>query len=426
MAFINGIVRTDSNLNVFGLKAETGRWIFVAVGFIINICLGTVYSYSIFKTPLQQLLSIGSTQGNLPFIFVMVVAASGATITGKLLLKHDPKIICTIGGLLVGLGYILSGLLPRIMPNIWTLVLTYSLINGLGVAFAYGVPIAVVNRWFPDKRGLAIGITLAGFGGSPFVTANIATPMIANSGPLATFLLLGAVFLVIVAVLSQFMSFPPEGWQPYSKSVNTQVKDTSVNFTKKQMVKTASFKGLFLTYTIGSLVGLLAIGIASPVGVELAHLDVLTAGTLVGVFALFNAGGRTVFGWLTDKITPRWTAVISLSLMVVVSLLMVLIPTTVSLYVICFCVFWLCYGGWLALAPVSTTIYFGPKYYTENYGILFLGNGLGCVLGNLISGQSKDIFGNYTIAFIITAGLALIGVILSFIMLKPPRTRPQV
>jgi OFA family oxalate/formate antiporter-like MFS transporter len=208
----------------------------------------------------------------------------------------------------------------------------------------------------------------------------------------------------------------PSGWKPAAGAVS------AADFDAGQMVKTSTFWGIFLCYTIGCLAGLMAIGISKPVGSEIIKIAGETAATLVGVFAIFNALGRPLFGALTDKITPRWAAVLNLCLILAVSAMMLAAGEgTVSLYVAGFIGFWLCLGGWLAIAPTATATFFGIKNYARNYGVVFFAYGIGALLGGIISGQAKDVFGSYTYAFYPTAGLAVLGIVLALLLIKPPR-----
>jgi MFS family permease len=405
---------------LFGMKAEGGRWLFVVFGFIINICLGSVYAYSVFKNPVQNMFKVGSTEGNLPFMIFLAFFALLMLFGGRVLDKLGPRKLGIVGGVLVGLGWILAGLLPKVIPSIWTIVLTYGVIAGAGVGLAYGGPLAVATRWFPDKKGLAVGLTLAGFGGSPFISANVASALIKQSGPLDTFLYMGIAFLFIVILLSLPMKFPVSGWKPSGWQPKASAVASIVELDTSTMIKTPTFWGLFLAYTIGCLAGLGAIGISSPVGQEVVKLDAAAAAVLVGVFAIFNGLGRPLFGWLTDRITPRWSATINLIIIVFASLLMLTATVgSVVLYAVCFCLLWMCLGGWLAIAPTATTTFFGAKNYSKNYGVVFLSYGIGAILGGLISGQSRDLFGNYNISFVITAVLAVIAIIISVSLLKP-------
>jgi MFS family permease len=189
-----------------------------------------------------------------------------------------------------------------------------------------------------------------------------------------------------------------------------------------EMAKTTSFYGLFLCYTIGCLAGLMAIGISSSVAQEIIKINAATAATLVGVFAIFNGAGRPLFGVLTDKLSPRTAAIISFVIILVCSLGMLTAGEgSVTMYVLCFVGFWLCLGGWLAIAPTTTTTFFGVKNYARNYGLVYFAYGVGAILGGIISGQAKDAFGSYAIAFYPTAGLAVLGILIAFFMMKTPK-----
>ncbi|HOP62830.1 MAG TPA: OFA family MFS transporter [Spirochaetota bacterium] len=409
------------NTRLFGMPAEKGRWVFVALGFFINICLGSVYAYSVFKKPVQEAFQCTATEGGLPFMIFLASFATMMFFGGRVLEKLGPKKLGILGGILVGLGWIVS----KWTGNIYMLTLTYGLIGGGGVGLAYGGPIAVAARWFPDKKGLAVGLTLAGFGGSPFVSANVAKILIAQSGPFDAFFYLGVAFLIVVVLLSIPMKFPEAGWKP-SGWTTAAGAAVAIEMDSAAMVKTASFWGLFLCYTFGCLAGLMAIGISSPVAQEIVRIDAATAATLTGVFAIFNGVGRPIFGTLTDKLTPQKAAVINFILILAASLGMLAAGEgSVTLYVICFMGFWLCLGGWLAIAPTATGTFFGMANYAKNYGLVYFAYGLGAILGGIISGQAKDTFGSYTFAFYPTAALAVMGIILAFILIKQPEQAGQ-
>jgi MFS family permease len=407
------------------MKAESGRWIFVLLGFVINICLGSVYAYSVFKKPVQEWfsknysVSVGSLEGNLPFMLFLAFFALFVFVGGRVLDKWGPRKLGLIGGVVVGFGWILAGIVPQYVPSIWAVVLTYGVVGGAGVGLAYGGPLAVATRWFPDKKGLAVGLTLAGFGGSPFISANVASALIKSSGPLFAFLSMGIAFLVIVVVLAIFLKFPVAGWKPSGWTPKAAAAST-VELNTSAMIKTSTFWGLALCYTIGCLAGLGAIGISASVGQEVIKLDAAAAAVLVGVFAIFNGAGRPLFGWLTDRITPRRAAIVNLVIIIAASALMLMATAgSIVLYAVCFCLLWLCLGGWLAIAPTATTTFFGVKNYSRNYGVVFLSYGIGAIIGGLISGWSVDTFKGYNASFIITAVLAVVAIVIAFTMLKP-------
>jgi MFS family permease len=405
------------NTKVFGLKAETGRWIFVALGLVINLCLGSVYSWSVFRKPLEQLLEISATQSGLPYVLLLAFFAAFMPITGGFLDRYGPRIIGVIGGVLVGAGWILS----RLAPDITTLALTYGVVTGIGVGVAYGGPIAVAARWIPDKKGLAVGLTLVGFGLSAMITAPVMRNLITAHGPLDTFGIMGTVFLAIVVIAGLLLRFPPRGWLPAGYNPQTHKGMSRVDLGPSAMFRTSSFYGLWICYIIGTLAGLMAIGISSPVGQEIIRLDAATAASLIAFFAVFNGVGRPLFGWLTDRITPRYAALISFAVILMSSGGMLLAGAgDTVLYAICFAGFWLTLGGWLAIAPTAAASFFGSGHYARNYGWIFTAYGIGAIAGTMMSGRLRDLSGSYRSVFYPTAILAVIGIIIALIALRPP------
>jgi len=221
------------------------------------------------------------------------------------------------------------------------------------------------------------------------------------------------------------LKFPRTGWVPagWTPPAPKQGEQKTCELTRSQMLKTSSFYALWACYFIGCLAGLMAISIAKPVGTDVG-IETGLATALVGVFAIFNGFGRPVFGVLTDKLTPRVTAMVSFSLIAVVSLLMWQIPI-VTVYLIAFVVLWGCLGGWLAIAPTSCGTYFGTCDYPRCYGILFLAYGAGAIAGPQLAGFIKTSSGSYLGVFPYVLVLAVIGFIIAFMLLKPPTAAHQ-
>lgn len=407
-----------SEEKIFGLPAESGRWLFVVLGIVMNVCLGAVYAYSIFLKPVKEAFAgISSFQAGLPFMVFLAFFAVTMFFGGRIMEKLGPRKLGMIGGIIVGLGWLLSSF----APNIWMLTLTYGVIAGSGVGLVYGCPVSMGAKWFPDKKGLAVGLMLAGFGGSALITGKIANALIPSVGLSTTFMYFGIAFGIILVVLSLPFRFPVAGWKPagWKPAAGTVA---AADFTPGEMVKTGAYWGLFLCFIIGSIAGLMAIGISKPVGSEIINIPPETATALVGVFAIFNAAGRPLFGFLTDKITPRNAAILNLAVILVVSIIMITAKAgDTTLYTISFIGFWLGLGGWLAIAPTATAAFFGMKNYAQNYGVVFFAYGVGAIIGGIISGQAKDVFGTYTYAFYPTAVLAVVGIILAVALLKIPK-----
>lgn len=410
----------SDDAKVFGMSANSGRWLFVILSMVINMCLGAVYAYSVFKKPLEEMFSATATQGNMPFMVFIAIFALFTFIAGRFIDKLGPRIVMILGGIVVGLGWMLT----YFASSMTMVMITYGIIGGAGVGLVYGGPVSVCTKWFPDKKGLAVGLALLGFGGSAFVTAPLAKNLIASSGPLSTFLYMGIGFLIVTVTLSTFMRFPTANWKPAGWNPPQTAGGALKTITASGMLATSSFYGLWICYLFGTTAGLMAIGISATVGREVIGLDIGTAAFLVSIFAIFNGIGRPIFGALSDKITPKYAAIVTFVIIGLSSLMMLSATEgSVTIYAVAFCGFWLTLGGWLAIGPTSTASFFGLDGYAQKYGIVFSAYGLGAIAGGVISGMAKDTFGSYTSAFWPTLILSIAGIIVALTLLRPPKMK---
>ncbi|NMB78314.1 MAG: OFA family MFS transporter [Methanomicrobiales archaeon] len=408
---------------IMGMEPEEGRWVLVTLGLVINLCLGTIYSWSVFVAPLTEYFTKGLGQTVtasdvlLPFSVFLAFFAITMPFAGKYIEHYGPRTMTIVGGVLTGLGWLLASF----ATSVPMLYVVYGIIGGIGVGIAYGVPVAVSARWFPDRRGLAVGLTVLGFGFSAFFTANIANWLIGSYGIMTTFRIFGVAFVILTILLALPLRFPSAGWTPrgWTAPCASGGSAGTCEFRRDQMVKSSSFIGLWLCYFIGCLAGLMAISIAKPIGTDLG-VEAGLAVMLVGVFAVFNGFGRPVFGTITDMLTPRNAAMISFVLIAAGSLLLWQVPGQLT-YIVGFALLWGCLGGWLAIAPASTGAYFGTTDYPRCYGVVFLAYGAGAIAGPQLAGFIKTSTGSYLGVFPIVLVLAVIGLIIAYVLLKPPQ-----
>jgi MFS family permease len=428
-------------MKVLGMSAESGRWLLVVVGMIIQLCLGGIYAYGVVRVPLQtyftsQLgLTVSAMDMTWPFIIFLLVFALTMPLAGPYIQRLGPRKVCMAGGALCGLGWFAASFATSPMM----IALLYGVIGGIGVGIAYGCPIATSSQWFPDRRGLAVGLTVLGFGFSAALIAPINDYLTAYFGGatdpsaiMATMKVLGIAFLVITVVFSTFLRTPPTGWKPAGWTPQTPKGGTvqKSEYMRKDMTKTSTFFGLWICYIIGSLAGLTAIGIAKPVGLEvagLAGMEPAAAGALMTSltfpFALFNGIGRPIFGSLTDRLTPRNAAMVSYVLIFLSCILLYTNYSSIIVYTVSMAILWGCLGGWLAIAPAATPTYFGMKDNARNYGLVFTAYGVGAAVGGIVSAQAKDLIGAYQPFFLIVAGMAALGIVVAFTLMKPPHTQ---
>lgn len=424
-------------LRVFGLKAEAGRWIVVIAGLIIMLCLGAIYAYSVISLHLRRIfeapppqgygLKVLSTEIQLPFIIFLLLFALTMPIAGRYIEKHGPRKVALIGALFVGTGWFSASFANSPLA----LTFLYGVAGGFGVGITYNCPIVTSTKWFPDRRGLAVGLTVLGFGLSAALVGPLTDFLAAKFGVKAMFQILGGTFFILTAASALFLRLPPENWTPQGLKTTWKLEASQVGMKRDEMIRTRTFYVLWVCYTVGTLAGLMAIGVSKPVGLEVAsniglseqEISALITALIVP-FALCNGVGRPIFGWLTDKLGSRRTAVMSFVMIIMASLAMSILSKSLPVYIFAFAILWLNLGGWLAIAPAATAQFFGTKDYARNYGLVFTAYGAGALIGNLIVGQAKDILGAYIKIFPYVTALAVFGLIAAF-TLKPAKPKTQ-
>lgn len=387
---------------------------YILSGTVLMLILGTVYSYSVFRGPIQEAYGANHFQSGLPYMVALAFYALFMFLTGKQINRFKPRTILLMGSTLVSLGWVLSSF----TTSIYGLTVTYGIITGAGVGIAYGVPMNVAAKWFPDKKGLAVGLVLVGFGLSPLIMAPVANHIIHTFGIHQTFLLLGVAFAVLLSGLSLMFRLPldqeEEGYQvKYNKG------HSFVAFKTPQMIKERRFAGLYVNYVFGTMMGLMLVGITSIVGIEYVGLSRVQVAGIVAILAIFNGLGRPFFGWLTDRWQTKSAIFLSYAMIFFASLMIVLFGKGhAPVYVISFAIFWFNLGGWLAIAPTATMKHFGATHYSQNYGVVFTAYGLGALLGVSISSYLIDLHGDYTMIFMMNMGLCALGVLLTRVLIK--------
>lgn len=415
-------------MTLFGKALEQGRWILLALGLCINLALGSIYAWSVFVNPLATHFQnlgqpVSVSELLLPFSLFLVAFALTMPLTGRYIEVYGPRRIAFVGGCLTGMGWLLA----PISPSPLHLALTFGGIGGMGVGIAYGVPLTLAARWFPDCRGTALGLTVLGFGASALLTGILASYLLSTYGVITTFRIFGLIFLLILPLLALHLSLPPAGWKPagWAPSLLPSKTVTFRECSREEMIRTPTFYGLWVCFFLACSTGLMAISIALPVGTEVVGLKSGMATLLVSVFAIFNGGGRPLFGVLTDRLSPRNTAMLSFGLISIASLLLWQAPT-LPIYILSFALLWGSLGAWPAIAPTSTAAFFGLKDYPRCYGVIYLAYGAGALIGPMLAGTIRTTTGSYIGVFPYVVVLAIIGIGIAFWLMRPPTSMQDV
>lgn len=388
-------------------KNNVKRWSYVVLSVLLMMMYGTVYSWSVFRVPVETYFNIGATLSGLPYMFFLLTYALSMMLGGGLIEKYSPRVLLIGGGLFVTVGWLLSALSSGIIM----LTITYGILIGFGVGVSYGVPIYVMTQWFPKKRGIVVGIILAGFGLSPLITAPFGYWMIESFGLVQTFINYGVLFGVLIPLLSFTIQTPKVAEQKQQGDEKPNQSEGSLNVV---MIKTKSFFVVYACFFIGTMIGLTIIGLTNNIGTVVAKLSPSVVAWWMTIFALFNGLGRPVFGWITERFRPSIAMRTSFLLIFMASVLMLLAGEKHGgIYVFSFSLLWFNLGAWLAIAPITTMTLYGMKKYSKNYGIIFTAYGFGAVVGVMSTGILIDLFNNYTVIFIFVSLLSMTGWILS-------------
>lgn len=405
-------------------KLTKKRWLILAASCLINLCIGSLYAWSVFAGPLAERINVltGSslTAANLAIIFTVANAVgpitmiSGGTINDKL----GPKWVIFAGGLLFGLGLLACGF----AGSVSFLIVAYGLGCGLGMGMVYGCTISNSVKFFPDKRGLIGGIATATYGLSSVLVPPVANALIGKTGVSSTMKILGAVFTVIICVGAFFIEkcpadFTPEGWKP--KTAQQASSKTVPDKTWKEMITDPIFYVMILMLMCGAFSGLMVTSQASPMAQQLAGMSVGLAATAVSVLALFNAAGRVAAGFLSDRF-GRVRVLQAAFVLEIVGLLLLLNVRegNYAVFFVGISVMGICFGSLMGVYPGFTADQFGTKNSSVNYGIMFIGFAVAGILGPTIVSKIVSAYGIYTKAFYVASGLAAAGIILSGIYQK--------
>lgn len=392
---------------ILNRQLTLSRWKFVILGLLIMLMIGTVYSYSVFRVAIEVVFNVNTAMSGYPYMVALASYAIFMLITGKFIQHVHPKILLLGGGLLVALGWILSSF----TYNILLFTITYGVLSGAGVGVMYGVPMAVVAKWFPDKKGLAVGCVIVGFGLSPLITAPLASQLIQLFGVMQAFLVLGVSFILLLPILVFPIRFPNHeeiiNFQP-KVNINT----ISLDLDTKAMMSQNSFKGLYFNFILGTMIGLTLIGLTANIGTQYVGMEVVHVSQWMAIFAMFNGGGRPLFGWISDRLSIASAMMISFSLIASAALLMLFFGENNPLiFSMSFIIFWFNLGGWLAIAPTATMKLYGLKNYSQNYGVIFTAYGVGAILGVLTSGSILSVFNQIQLIFWYVLAVCVIGIV---------------
>jgi len=411
-------------------------WVTVFAGMSINLCLGILYAWSIWKSALVDVDKAGqamtgmnagwtylnNAQAATPFSLCVIIFALLMIPGGRIQDKISPKFGATLGGLTLAAGCILAG----VMKSYTGIVLGFGVLGGIGMGIGYAAPTPAALKWFgPHKRGLIAGIVVGGYGGAALYIGGLGQWLINNYGITGSFIGLGTFFAVVVIIAGQLLKTPPEGYvAPTLAGSNVATAGATItNWEPSEVLKTWQLYALVAMFILTTQSGLLIIANAKGLMVAAAKnmpFFAANAWILVSFGGLVNASGRVGTGFYSDKIgrVNAYCLNCFVSALCLFSLPYVIGTQSVLLLFLVVGVAYWQYGGGLALMPSFTADFFGPKNLGMNYGLVFMGWGLGFFMARL-GGTIEDVTGSLNYAFYISGALLIAGVILAQVTKRP-------
>jgi OFA family oxalate/formate antiporter-like MFS transporter len=391
----------------------TNRWLPVLGGVLMNLALGSLYAWSVFVVPLER--EFGWTRADTSWVYTIAIVcfALSFVAAGRIQDVKGPRICAAIGGVLVSAGFLLSSMTTSLVG----LYIAYGVIVGIGNGFGYSTPMPVGSKWFPDKRGLVVGLMVGGYGAGSAIFGPLAERwLIPSLGWRPTFQILGAIFFVMTMIGTALLRNPPAGYRPPNWQPPAGAAASRADFTTREMLATPTFYALWLAYCLGTTAGQMTISQLSPFA---RSAGIIAPVLIFTITALGNAGGRIFSGWLSDTLGRVRT----LQTMVLLSAfampaLFIWREQTVLFYILIALVYW-CYGTQLSVFASTTADFYGTKSLGLNYGVLFTAWGAAGIIGPAVAGRVYTRFGDYRYAFFTAAVLALVA-LAALSMAKPP------
>jgi len=399
------------------VSASSNRWLIALAGIVMQIALGAVYAWSVFRTPLVKAFHWSIPEVTLAFTICIFTVGWAAFLGGLWLKRTGPRTVGIAGGVLYGLGVFLARYSDH---GLWVLYLTYGVIGGVGIGLGYIVPISTLVKWFPDRRGLITGLAVAGFGVGALLTAPLATRLIQSSGVLQTFSILGVVYLVLVAGSALLLKDPPAGYAPEGWSpAQRKAASAETEYTLGEALKSWQWYALWAMLFLNVVAGISIISQAAPMAQEVTGVTAAVAAGMVGIISIGNGAGRLFWAWISDLIGRKTIFAIMFLLQAGLFVWLPRVSAFGLFTSICFVVL-LCYGGGFGTMPAFCADYFGSKDVGSIYGLMLTAWGFGSALGPLLISNIRQSTGHYSEALYIIAVIMLVSAALPLVM-RPPR-----
>ena len=409
------------------VDAIPGRgWSVILAGTTINLCLGCLYAWSVWVKYLTDDVylkahgwagALTAEQASNPASLCILIFALLMIPGGKIQDKYGPSVAGTISAVFMGIGMLIAGFGNSYAGILWG----FGVGGGIAMGIGYAAPVPATRRWVgPHQVGVMIGITVAGYGGAAFYVAPLIKWLIVSYSLAASFKVLGIAYLIIIAIAANVLAWPEPGYVP-PQPVTVAAKKaaaSAVDWTAGEMAGTWQFYALIALFCLNTQAGLLIIGHAAKIVAPLLSSGYI----LVAAGGFMNAAGRVGTGKYSDIIGRDKAYMLNAAAAAVCLFALPAMIAAKSLpltFTACMIAYWV-YGGGLALLPSYTADFYGPKNLGFNYGLVFIGWGLGAFMPKL-AGRIKDATGSYDAAFYVAGGLLILAILVALVAKKPQK-----
>ncbi len=366
------------------------RWLIPVAAVAIHICIGSVYAWSTFNRPIHALFPNDPWWFSPPyttFSTAIVLLGLSAAFGGPWVERKGPRVAAAVAAVLFGAGLIIGGIGLALKQSVLVLI-GMGVIGGIGCGIGYIAPVSTLVKWFPDRRGMATGMAIMGFGGGAFLAGYLNVYFMNLFGVARTIMALGAVYLVVMLLGALLIRRPPDGWQPegWVPPVNRNKMITSLQFTRNESLKTVQFYLLWGILFINVTAGIGILAQASPMMQDMFQKTALEAAAVVSLISLFNAGGRFFWASFSDYIGRRNTYIV---FFVVQAVLFLIIPGLAGkgewiIFEAALFVIFTMYGGGFATIPAFLADMFGAQNVGAIHGVLLTSWSAAAIAGPVI------------------------------------------
>lgn len=375
---------------------KKNRWLIALSAIAIHLSIGGAYAYSVYKNPIMQEMGWSATNVTVAFTIMMGLAGFAAALFGSLVEKMGPRKSAMVAAVLFGAGQAGAGL-AILSDSVVLYWLTYGLLSGLGMGIGYIAPVSTLVKWFPDRRGLATGMAVLGFGSGALLTAPVAAKLMEAVGISNTYFILGISYFILM-ILGALYIAPPVGNASGDKYATSSGAKPLAQLSAREAVRTKHFWMLWSMHLVNVTAGIMMISVASPMAQEIVGLSVAGAAAMVGLMGLFNGGGRLLWAAASDYIGRHNVFVIFFIIQLIT---FVTLPFTTNLIIFQLLIFLVvsCYGGGFSNLPAFASDLFGTKQLGVIHGYLLTTWSLGGVFGPIIVTTIRNTTNSYIPVF---------------------------